>query len=394
MTTRPLAFAVVAAILALAPAARAADASLSLAPTLPLLDAAPANPEDSAVRLTLYWENDGGFAKPWNRHDRHYTAGAGASLAWRAPWVNRLLRPVPSFFGEFDRPDTAFAMGFVGALTIYTPEDIARPDPILNDRPYAGWTYGGLFFQRSHLQPENVRYADAYTHHLAEALRPEAYAASESLEVDIGILGPSSLAQNAQEMIHHAYDYVYPEGWNNQIHDEPEFSIKYNRKWRSPVFMLTEAGHMLDILPDVGLTAGSLVDEIHAGIMFRVGYNIPADFGPGELARPADFTSSPSFFDDAPPRDRIFDQSLYLFARPYGRLVAHNALLQGDNFRHDDPVTQTPEPAVFGVQYGFVHRIYKYFEFDYVVTTESPEFHGQHGWDTWASVQFSFSYAW
>ncbi len=375
-------------------AGRAAYAQgLSLDPPKNLLEDAGQPTPSNGWRVTLYWENDGGPMKLWDKQDRHYTAGVGASLLWRAPWVDALAQNGPSFFGEFNRRETTGAMGLVGSLNIFTPQDIGSSGlnaptapgevPIKDDHPYAGWTYLGFILQRAYRTDD--RYTD-YTG-LPSLLDPSAYGHYESLEFDLGILGPSSLGQNAQEMIHHTFDYTRPQGWNFQIHDEPEFSFKYNRRWRSKEFLLNEGGLGFDVLPEAGLTAGSLQDEARLGFMARLGV-LPDDFGPGELANPADFTRPGIYGVDDPGWD------LYIFGRPYTRFVAHNALLQGDNWRHDDPVTQSPEPAVFCSQFGFGLRFIKYFDLTYAVTYQSPEFHDQHGWDSWASVQLSFTYRW
>jgi lipid A 3-O-deacylase len=341
----------------------------------------PPDPPNSAFRLTLYWENDGGFVKPFEQHDRHYTAGVGASLAWRAPWVDSLLSHVPTIFNEFDPAETRYALGFVGTLTIFTPENLSDSKPISTDRPYAGWTYGGLFFQRANYFAQ--------------------FPAYESFEIDLGILGPSSLAQNAQEMIHHTFNYQTPLGWNNQINDEPEFSLKYNRTWRLARFGLIQlsenGGLFFDILPDAGLTAGSLQDQLQAGTLFRLnllGDRSIDDFGPGWLDKPADFTFSRANHPITSLDDFLRSQSLSIFARPYARFVAHNALLQGDNWRHDDPVTQNPRPAVAGAEYGIVYRCLNHLEITYLQTWESQEFPGQHHGDSWASLQLSFTNSW
>jgi hypothetical protein len=209
----------------------------------------------------------------------------------------------------------------------------------------------------------------------------------------LGLLGPSSLAENAQELIHSIIDVDKPVGWVNQIHDEPEFSLKYNRHWRSQAVRVL-GPVCAQVTPEVGITAGSVVDELRLGGGFRLGYNLPDDFGPGELSSPADATNQapcacPGLFDNF-----FVNQSLYAFVRPYGRFVAHNALLQGDNWRHDDPVTVTPRPAIFAVQFGFAWNFLKHFDLAYLTTYESPEFAGQRGWDSWSSVQLSFSLSW
>ncbi|HUO10369.1 MAG TPA: lipid A deacylase LpxR family protein [Phycisphaerae bacterium] len=329
---------------------------------------------DYAFRLTLYWENDGGWAKPISQTDKHYTSGVGASASFQAPFIDQLLSGIPSINNEFDPAKSDYAMGLVGNLQIFTPADLSQSAPIPNDRPYAGWLYAGIFAQRAN------RFATVPVW--------------ESLEFDLGLVGPSSLAENAQSMIHTYYHFTKPEGWNNQINDEPDFDFKYNRRWR---FELAKSHHYtpgFQILPDVGLTAGSIYDEVHAGATFRLGWNIPDDFGPGHLTLPEDFTNvvpcgCGNWFDDF-----FSAQSFYLFARPFGELVARDTTLQGDTWSSRDPVTVTPEPALFGVEYGLSHRFLKHFEFTYMWTSISPEFHRQHNWDTFASVQLSFFIAW
>jgi lipid A 3-O-deacylase len=344
-------------------------------------------PSPCSFRSTFYWENDGNWAKPFDGHDRHYTAGVGLSLSWRAPWVDDLLKDMPSFEGEFER-NADFAMGFVGGLTIYTPEHITTTVPQFNDRPFAGFTYGGLFFQRARRGPppeSGFPRADSLWDWIS-------HSAFESLELDLGMMGPSSLGQNAQEMIHHMIEDPVPVGWVNQIHDEPEFSIKYNRRWRSELVRFLEGVPLtFQVLPEVGVTAGSVLDEVRLGCALRTGFNMPDDFGPGELSNPADFTSvapheSLDVFDKF-----LQNQSLYFFVRPVGRFVAHNALLQGDNWRHDDPVTVNPERAILTLQFGFGWRFLEHFEIVYVCTYESREFEHQRNWDSWSSVQFTTS---
>jgi len=313
-----------------------------------------------------------------------------------APGLNAAIRAIGQLAFRDGHELIGIANGWAGLAAEFaghdlTPADITASGPISTDRPFAGYTYAGLFFQRAHrTASQEFPFPSA-----SAFLDPKSYSSFESLELDIGILGPSSLAENAQEMIHHQFDDPSPNGWGNQLHDEPEFSLKYNRRWRSQAVQpLATIPLAFQAIPEAGAIAGSLQDEVHAGATFRIGYNLPDDFGPGELANPADFTgrtayTGPSMWDLA-----LEDQSVYIFVRPYGRIVAHSALLQGDNWRHDDPVTANPSPAVFDVQFGIAWRFLKHFEVAYMTTYESPEFTGQHGWDSWASLQLTYSLAW
>lgn len=333
----------------------------------------PRNTSDAA-RLTLYWDNDGGWAKPIARNDKHYTAGVGASASFQAPFVDALLSKMPTIGGEFAPEQTDYAMGVVGSLNIFTPGDYQLSRPIFNDRPYAGWTYGGVYFQRAN----RLRNVPVY----------------ESLEVDAGLVGPSSLAENAQIMIHDAFHYTIPRGWSHQLNDSTEFDIKYNRRWRFDLMKQEHLAPALQVMPEVGVTAGSLMDEVHGGAVVRLGWNLPDDFGPGRMAEPAEFTGRVACGCEDWFEGFFSKQRFYFFARPYGELVARNALLQGGTWADRDPVTVNPEPAIFAVEYGISHQFLKHFEFTYSWTSESPEFHGQHNWDTWASVQLSFFVAW
>ncbi len=366
------------ALLGLAQTAAAFDAPLltldQADPPPPYIPGGTPRNTDYAMKATVYWENDGGWAKPIDRTDRHYTAGVGASLAFQAPFINQMLSHVPSINNEFDPEKTDYAMGLVGSLNIFTPANLGDPNPIHDDRPYAGWTYAGVYAQRAN------RFASVPVY--------------ESLEFDLGILGPSSLAENAQKMIHEYYHYTIPRGWNYQVNDEPDFDFKYNRRWR---FELAKSEHFkpgIQIMPDVGFTAGSIFDEVHAGALFRLGWNMPDDFGPGHLALPEDFTGVAACGCGNWFEDFFSAQSFYVFARPYGELVARDSTLQGDTWSSRDPVTSVPEPALFGAEYGLSHRFLKHFELTYMWTSVSPEFHRQHDWDSWASVQLSFFVAW
>jgi hypothetical protein len=200
-------------------------------------------------------------------------------------------------------------------------------------------------------------------------------------------------------MVHSFYHYTMPEGWDNQVHDEMQLSLKYDRRWRVDLWKPAEGAAWwvpgFQVLPEVGFTAGTVLDELRAGAVFRMGWNMPNDFGPGRLEMPGDFTwVAPCDCDYYGWREFWSQQSLTVFARPFGRLVAHNALLSGDHFRDADPVTVDPLPGVIGAEVGVTYRVAKYFELAYSQTYQSEEFRGQKGWDGWGSLSVAFFIAW
>ncbi|MBM3511840.1 MAG: lipid A deacylase LpxR family protein, partial [Alphaproteobacteria bacterium] len=88
--------------------------------------------------LSLQVEND-----RIARTDRHYTAGERLFYVSDEndipAWVRRLGRQVP-FLADADGTRVGFTLG----QSIFTPEDTDARKLVRDDRPYAGWLYGGV----------------------------------------------------------------------------------------------------------------------------------------------------------------------------------------------------------------------------------------------------------
>src|SRR6185312_7605686 len=105
-----------------------------------------------------------------NGIDRHYTNGV--YLSWtgapeaRADGLTRALEGV-MLAGS---PNATWREGYFFGQNMFTPEDIYARNPPLNDRPYAGWLYGGARLYR-----DNGTSLDR-------------------VEATLGVVGPMSLA--------------------------------------------------------------------------------------------------------------------------------------------------------------------------------------------------------
>ncbi len=53
----------------------------------------------------------------------------------------------------------------------------------------------------------------------------------DTTEIQIGMVGPSSLAEDAQKFIHKVRDLQRPNGWDNQLKDELGLALAFERKW-------------------------------------------------------------------------------------------------------------------------------------------------------------------
>ncbi len=292
----------------------------------------------------IYIENDARFFKPNNPTDRFYTNGLALSAAWQPAFVQCFAEHV-ELLETFDPKRTAFGVN-VGQQ-IFTPRDLADPNLIPDDRPYAGYLYGGVFIQRSN--------RTTFDH----------------MQLDVGIVGPSSWGEDAQKFIHHMLpDNINPEGWDNQLHDEPAIQLTVRRKWRLS-FAGEDSTSDIDIhiIPHVELGLGTVHRYAEAGVMARLGYRLPDDFGPGRLAQIADATG------DTPD-----GWSVCVYAAVAGRAVEHNVFLDGNSFRDSHFVTK--EPLVgrldFGTAIQFKRRRLAV-ELGYHQTFLTEEFEGQNG---------------
>ncbi len=323
----------------------------------------------NSVGLTFYWENDGGFAKPNGSTDRHYTAGTALSVDWQAPWVNNLLSQLPSINDEFAPEHSRYALAVIGSLSIYTPDDLTNPNPILHERPYAGWLYAGFIAQRSSTAPNHLP-------------------VFEHFELDIGALGQNSFAREAQDWIHKFFDYTFPQGWENQIRNEYGADFKYQRRYR--ISLLPDH---VDLLPEAGFTLGTVHINANVGTTLRFGFNLPQDFGPGRKDLPGDFTRARS-----PSRELTWDNlahslGAYGFIRTTGVAVAHDSTLEG-SFFGSSPVEVEKEPLYAELQYGIAIQLLRHIELTYSQTWRSPQFEGQHNWDSTGTLTIAFAYAW
>jgi len=212
-----------AALLAATLACTAAGEALDVDVAAPLGEPGPvvAGPSRS-----FYFENDGTFVRPNDNTDRHYTSGQGFSVAWRGAG-----RGIADGLGLPASDRTA--MGVLFAQQLFTPDNIALPREA-DDRPYAGYLYAGGFWQR---QREDLL---------------------DHVQIDVGVVGPSSLGEQVQELVHEFTDADDPD-WDGQLGDEFQFNLTLRRKWRFDLGQTSLAGRRIDwqLIPRAELDVGT-----------------------------------------------------------------------------------------------------------------------------------------
>ena len=319
----------------------------------PSLSQEPAKNKKELGTFTLQFENDLFYGA-----DRQYTNGL--RLSWVSPkgdesfeqveWIRDVLEKV-SF-----RKNAETRFGFAAGQEIYTPEDRKRSDLIIDDRPYAGWLYGAMSLH-------------------SETKKPW-YRELESIELNLGIVGPQAFGQETQDLIHNIRVIDLFEGWGNQLKNEPGVLLMYERKWR--FFDPVPLGPLhFDIVPHAGASLGNVLTHVNVGGSVRYGYNIPKDFGPPSLIK--GLTSM-----DTIPEAKL---SLYVFAGTEGRYVARNIFLDGNTFADSHSVKKNRWVADFSVG---VALIYRRFKISYTNALRTREFVGQKNNARFGSISASW----
>ncbi len=257
----------------------------------------PASIDDKAI-FSVVFENDifGGT-------DQNYTNGV--RFAWQnavdttpewAVWIADNLLPL----AVEGRKRISIAAG----QNMYTPLDLTRRDLVNDDRPYAGWLYGSV------------------------GMVSDTGTRLDNVMLTVGMVGPSSLAEDTQKFIHRQIDSQHPYGWDNQLDDELGVVLTMERKWRA-LYEFSPFGAGVDITPHAGFNVGNINTDASTGLVFRLGYDLPADYGPPRV-RPS--LPGSDFFV---PTQNL---SGYLFAGVDGRAVGRNIFLDGNTFRDSHSV--------------------------------------------------------
>ena len=265
--------------------------------------------------------------------DRHYTNGL--QVAFIAPRT----------------PNVVFAFG----QRIYTPSNKRSSEPDANDRPYAGWLYG---------------LADVQT-------------ASNGYSVDhvtltLGVVGPSALGRQTQDLFHHLAGSQRPKGWGSQLRDEPAITLGLERAWpriaRGPLFAWSQ-----DLSPIAGVTVGNVLTYVNAGAIWRFGSVLPDDL-------PATHVSL------GPSRDgyRGTKQSgWYAWTGAEARAVAHNIFLDGNTGRDGPNVKR--KVGGYDLELGLA-MVWPTLRVSFMLVERGREFEGQRSPDRFGQVAVSVPY--
>jgi lipid A 3-O-deacylase len=317
----------------------------------PTNNAAAASADDTGPVCTLNSENDlfGGNS------DRHYTQGISINcLTKPVALLTDVAAIIPWFNADEVRKNPAQSRASLTmGQNMYSPTNISEKQIIRDDRPYAGWLYMGFGVVAN--QGSN------------------GYA---KIELDLGVIGPHSYAGDVQRTWHRTFNFKTPNGWDNQLKDEPGLVIFYEqaqRFGRKDILF----GLDYDAIFHYGGTLGNVYTYANTGLTFRVGSDLEKDFGPPRI-RPS-LPGSGYFVGDK-------GFNWYIFAGTEGRAVLRNIFLDGNSFQDGPRVKKNYFVADF--QAGLALQISR-FRLTFTEVFRTKEFAKQDKMDQFGSVSLS-----
>jgi hypothetical protein len=307
----------------------------------------PLNDPESIYTVQI--ENDS-FSIPGT--DRYYTSGE--RLGYVSP-TGALPGPLAALgHGVFGNGAQRLEIDL--QQVIYTPVDTQAYDPNPDDRPYAG-----------QLALHGTIIQDTGT-------------ARSLLQASLGVVGPASLAQPVQNGFHSIIGDTSAKGWHYQLKNEPTLDFLAGRIWRYDLAVFDDGAVGVQLLPQVTGQVGNTEIFAQGGALLRIGSGLDSDYGPAVIEPAMSGT------DAYTPTQPIV---WYVFGGAMGRLVAHDMLVQGNDFTTSRGVALTPyqgDLEVGAAIIAFGVRI------SATEVFESPEFHHEAPAFQYGSIAVSASF--
>lgn len=256
--------------------------------------------------LTLTVEND-----VFTNSDNNYTNGAGAS------WVSKAIdtgddslvgrwTQLWSFVPFVADDDYTTYSSWSVAHEMNTPDDITIPNPSEDDQPYSGALY-----------VDSALYAHKpnWTH---------------AWQLRLGVVGPTSHADDVQREFHELIGVDEPQGWHTQLPDEPIINLDYTVAHRVAAGRWGRKAEWR-VVPVATVGVGNYFTGVGLGVYGEIGWNLVDALGATALRSGLNAASTVG----VGPQDR-WSISIFGGASAYG--IAHYLPLDGTLFRNSRSV--------------------------------------------------------
>lgn len=313
--------------------------------------------------------------------DRNYTMGLGAAhrgsamkARWNLPY--QAQNTIDHLWRSYDKSTGEEFHSFGYGVTAFTPMDLRALEPIEGDRPYAS-----LVYFNSTKQQLNTPQGEAGLFFLVDEVVQTSFT--------IGVLG-LDIGEKFQAEVHrHFAKNRIPEGWDNQISDGGELTVKYDYSKRRLIHNLSKVDFVDDRSYDV-----SYRYKIEGGYYTGVSFGLDARYGSiGKGFWQHD--SNPlqignKFFNESPGFSGTKDSYAWLSATV--NLVAYNALLQGQFKENEyDLKGSEIERAVAELSVGYTKEIGDH-SWTIAITSRTSEIDTTNEFDrnhSWGGIYYS-----
>jgi len=204
-------------------------------------------------RLNVYLENDKYFGT-----DDGYSTGNQITALYHISKEDYAVFDLLGYEGQETYSYATFSI----ANQIFTPTDFETTELIPDDRPYAGWTY------------------------IESSIHKTTQDELRSLSLQVGLIGPMSGSEQIQNQFHREIGAEISQGWSNQLDNELGINLKYTQKWRYHSKISNDFESSL--VPFASAELGNVAINATAGLMVRIGFNIPKDYGVSSIDLGAD----------------------------------------------------------------------------------------------------------
>jgi lipid A 3-O-deacylase len=267
--------------------------------------------DNSDQTFNLIVENDSFL----DHSDEHYTSGLYLS---RTSGELKSCEWCPALSSMMLAPgaDAAYRYNYFFGQSIFTPSNISSKRLNPRERPFAGWLFAGARFHRE-------------SDHLLD-----------TISATVGVIGPLSAADAVQRWWH-SLSFVRgiePNGWVNQLKNEPGLVLSAHRIWRVPIPAISIGSVQTELLPTINGSVGNVFTYAAAGATFRIGTRLESDWGPARV-EPA-LTGS-----DYINYGKLNDFGMNIYAGFEGRAVLRNITLDGNSFVDSPNVAKYPMVA-------------------------------------------------
>jgi lipid A 3-O-deacylase len=187
------------------------------------------------------------------------------------------------------------------------------------DRPFAGYLYGGASMNWLYSSENNLK-----------------------LSLQVGTIGPSSLGEDGQVLLHDLVGFYEIKGWESQVRDE----LGVNAIAEFNHFLHRSGNQKTDFTLTSNARVGNTFSGAGLGLLLRA----------GTLNQLFNSASMSGTLVNNSKTPALNEKEFFFYAEPSISFVAYDATIEGGLFREDKGlVTFGVKPLVFSQQLGFMY---------------------------------------